>query len=135
MLQGFRLVGVIDEAQAPVRLTDPLHAARHAGQPFERGEDAGRIGLTRLRCQGETRRDQGVLNLEAADQRQAHVIVLACVGERQALRETLRPGLDEADEVAAAPRGADGVAGGVGHADDALGIGAVRVDDGRTALR
>ncbi len=84
-------MGVVDEAEAAPRLADPLHAAGHAGEMVEGREHAVGIGGARRRGQGEAGGDEGVLDLELADERQPQLPGAALEVEIDALREALRP--------------------------------------------
>ena len=85
---------VVDEDRRAVALADQLEPALRAFEAFERGEDVRRIAAGRDR---EARGDQRILDLERADQRQAHAIRLAVMLEPQRLREAVDRDIGEPD--------------------------------------
>ncbi len=86
---------------APFLAAGQFQPAFGAGEFFQRGEDARRLGAGRDREAGG---DRGVLHLEGADQRQLHFIGLAAMRDGDDLREAVDGAVDELDVVAAARR-------------------------------
>ena len=91
--ERIRLVRVVDEDGRAVALADQLEPAFRAFQPLERGEDLCGIASRRERQAG---RDQRVLHLERADQRQPHAKRMSVVLDAQRLRKTVDRGIDAA---------------------------------------
>ncbi len=93
------LVRVVDEDRRAVASADQLEPPLGAFEIFERMEHRRGIAAGRDRLAG---RHQRVLDLESADQRQAHPMGLARVRQPQRLGEAVDRVLDQPDAVAAA---------------------------------
>ncbi len=103
-----------------------------AGEMFQRGEHARRLGAGR---DGEAGGDRRVLHLEGADQRQLHFIGAAAMGDGDDLREAVDGAADQLDVVAVHADRHDLEAALPGGLDHLPGIAIVDIDHRRAVRR
>jgi len=97
--QRVGLVGVVDEDRRAVALGDPLQPASCTFEQFEFGEHRRRLAAGADR---KARRDQRVLDLELADQRQPDGMIFPAMFKREVLRKAVDVGRDQANALARA---------------------------------
>ncbi len=121
---------VIDEDRRAAARSDQFEPALGANQMFQRREHASRIVAA---CNSNARGDERVLNLELADQRYPHVVVIAAMFDPHHLREAVDLGVEQADTGSGAAHADDGNSARPRGRHHGVSVRVINVDDGRAA--